>query len=155
MEISSKTFGGNQCFYRYLTAFMHGTKNGAKHKFTRELASHLIKGYVSCALRDLSVRVRRGTKRRSMSKDLGERIMIDAGTMTSGLWWLRNIFSRWLLRNLNYIKSNKKIFIYWPQKKKNTNTKVLPFFFLWIFLFWNRYMIVSISILQTTSLSKF
>ena len=34
----------------------------------------------------------------------------------------RNFFSRWSLRNLNYIKSNKKLISYIDPKKKKKNT---------------------------------
>ena len=64
--------------------------------------------------------------------------------------YLSNKDQWWLLRNLNYTKSNKKRTLYIDRKKKkkkkpHVNTKFYNFL-LWIFLFWNHYMIVSLLI---------
>ena len=63
--------------------------------------------------------------------------------------------SRTTVTGNQFFKLPKKMnFIYWPKKKKCKYIKSYNFL-LRIFLFWNRCMIVSLLMLQTTSLSKF
>ena len=61
---------------------------------------------------------------------------------------LRIFFPAYLLWNLNYTKSNKKIISCIDPKKKNTHYIKSYNFILRIFLFWNCCMAVSLSILQ-------
>ena len=57
-------------------------------------------------------------------------------------------FPAYLLWNLNYTKSNKKIISCIDPKKKNTHYIKSYNFILLVFLFWNCCMAVSLSILQ-------
>ena len=70
-------------------------------------------------------------------------------------WRLQKKFWGWSLRNLNYANYNKKRILY-INKHTHTHKYIKSYnFLLQIFLFWNRYMIVSLSMLQVTSLQKF
>ena len=74
-------------------------------------------------------------------------------------WRLQEFFWEWSLRNLNYTKSNKKRILYIDKTHTHTHTykhiKSYNFLLQIFLLFWNRYMIVSLLMLQVTSLQKF
>ena len=74
-------------------------------------------------------------------------------------WRLQEFFWEWSLRNLNYKKSNKKRILYIDKTHTHTHTykhiKSYNFLLQIFLLFWNRYMIVSLLMLQVTSLQKF
>ena len=66
----------------------------------------------------------------------------------------RNFFRVFLNKYKLHDLIKRKFFIYWQQQQsKNTQIHKIYNFLLRVFIFWNRYIIVSLSMLQATSFS--